>query len=199
MVLRENGAYSHQQHARLRRVVVIGTTGSGKTTLARELAQVQGVPHVEMDAYRHGPNWAETPDDEFCRLLAHALRDDRWVADGNYRVTRPIIWTKATAVVWLDYTFPLVFWRLLLRTLRRGIFRQTLWNGNKENLFEHFFTRNSLFWWAIKSHWRRRRTLPPTLAEPRYAHLHLVRLRSPREAARWLAGIRREPATSNRP
>ena len=182
--------------AHLRRVVVVGTTGSGKTTLARNLAHARGVPHVEMDAYRHGPNWTETPDDEFRLLLDHALQGEDWVADGNYRVTRSVIWARATAIVWLDYTFGLVFWRLLTRTLKRGITRETLWNGNRENLFEHFFTPNSLFWWAVKSHWRHRRTLPPALAEPRYAHLRVVRLRSPRETARWLAGIRQAAVPS---
>ncbi len=185
-----DGADAAAQHAHLRRVVVVGTTGSGKTTLARDLAQTHDVPHVEMDAYRHGPNWTETPDGEFRRLLDHALRGDGWVADGNYRVTRDVVWTRATAIVWLDYTFGLVFWRLLLRTLRRGILRQTLWNGNKENLFSHFFTRDSLFWWAVKSHWRHRRTLPAALAEPEYAHLRVIRLRSPRATGRWLASVR---------
>ena len=184
------GVDPSDQVAHLRRVVVIGTTGAGKTTLARDLAQAQAVPHVEMDAYRHGPNWTETPDDEFRLLLDHALSGERWVADGNYSVTRDVVWGRATAIVWLDYTFGVVFWRLLLRTLRRGILRETLWNGNKENLFSHFFTRNSLFWWAVKSHWRRRRTMPLALAEPQYAHLQLVRLRSPRAAARWLASVR---------
>ena len=184
----KGGAYTA---AHLRRVVVIGTTGSGKTTLARELADAQGATHVEFDAYRHGPNWTETPDEEFCRLLAEALSGDRWVADGNYSVTRDTVWPRATAIVWLDLPFGLVFWRLLLRTLRRGILRETLWNGNKENLFSHFFTRDSLFWWAFKSHWRRRRTLPAALAESQYVHLQLVRLRSPRETARWLADVKR--------
>ena len=174
-----------------RRVVVIGTTGSGKTTLARELARAQGVPHVEMDAYRHGPNWRETPDDEFRRQLAHALSGDRWVADGNYSMARDSVWPRATAIVWLDFNFGLVFWRLALRTLRRGITRETLWNGNKENLFSHLFTRHSLFLWAFKSHWRRRRTLPLALAQPQYAHLRMVRLRSRRAAARWLADVQR--------
>ena len=120
----KGGAYTA---AHLRRVVVIGTTGSGKTTLARELADAQGATHVEFDAYRHGPNWTETPDEEFCRLLAEALSGDRWVADGNYNVTRDTVWPRATAIVWLDLPFGLVFWRLLLRTLRRGILRETLW------------------------------------------------------------------------
>ena len=174
-----------------RRVVVIGTTGSGKTTLARELARAQGVPHVEMDAYRHGPNWRETPDDEFRRQLAHALSGDRWVADGNYSMARDSVWPRATAIVWLDFNFGLVFLRLALRTLRRGITRETLWNGNKENLFSHLFTRHSLFLWAFKSHWRRRRTLPLALAQPQHTHLRLVRLRSPRAAAQWLADVQR--------
>ena len=174
-----------------RRVVVTGTTGSGTTTLARELARAQGVPHVEMDAYRHGPNWRETPDDEFRRQLAHALSGDRWVADGNYSMARDSVWPRATAIVWLDFNFGLVFWRLALRTLRRGITRETLWNGNKENLFSHLFTRHSLFLWAFKSHWRRRRTLPLALAQPQHTHLRLVRLRSPRAAVRWLADVQR--------
>ena len=179
------------QVAHLRRAVVIGTTGAGKTTLARELAHSLGAVHIEFDAYRHGPNWTETPDDEFIRRLAHALSGERWVADGNYNVTRATVWPRATAIVWLDLPFGLVFWRLLLRTLRRGIFRETLWNGNKESLLSNFFTRHSLFLWAFNSHWRRRRTLPPVLAEPQYAHLRVVRLRSRRAAARWLDGVRR--------
>ena len=174
-----------------RRVVVIGTSGAGKTTLARDLAQARGVAHVEMDAYRHGPNWTETPDGKFRRILDDALRGECWVADGNYSMARDSVWPRATAIVWLDFNFGLVFWRLALRTLRRGITRETLWNGNKENLFSHLFTRHSLFLWAFKSHWRRRRTLPLALAQPQHTHLRLVRLRSPRAAARWLADVQR--------
>ena len=175
----------------LRRIVVIGTTGSGKTTLARELSRALGVEHVEFDAYRHGPNWRETPDDEFRRQLAHALRGDSWVADGNYSIVRDVVWPRATTLVWLDLPFGLVFWRLMVRTFRRGITRETLWNGNKENLLSHFFTRHSLFLWAFKSHWRRRRAMPHALAQPEYAHVRLVRLRSARAAAAWLADVRR--------
>ncbi len=174
----------------VRRLVVVGTTGSGKTTLARELSRILGVTHVELDAYRHGPNWRETPDDLFREQLADALRGDRWVADGNYSVARDVVWPRATALVWIDYPIRVPLWRLFWRTLRRGVTRQRLWNDNKENLFEHFFTTRSLFVWALKSHWRRRKTMPAVLGQAEYAHLEVIRLRSPSAVEEWLTGIR---------
>ena len=103
-----------------RRIVVVGTSGSGKTFLARNLSQLLGVPHVEFDAYRHGPNWTETPDDIFREQLAEALQGERWVADGNYSVTRDVVWPRATTLVWLDYPMRIVLWRLFWRVFRRS-------------------------------------------------------------------------------
>jgi len=65
------------------RFVVIGTSGAGKTTVAKEIARILEVPHVELDSYRHGPNWTETPDDIFRDQLSEALQGDAWVADGK--------------------------------------------------------------------------------------------------------------------
>ena len=130
------------------RIVVIGTSGSGKTTLARQLARCLDIPHVEFDAIRHGPNWVETPDDTFRELLADALSGESWVADGNYSIARDVVWPRATTLLWLDYLFGVIIWRLLYRTLRRSILREELWNGNREKLWWHFVTKDSLFLWA---------------------------------------------------
>ena len=73
------------------RIVVMGTTGAGKTTLAREIARELDVPHVELDYYRFRPNWVEVPNDEFRESVRHVLRGDRWVADGNYGLARDVI------------------------------------------------------------------------------------------------------------
>ena len=173
------------------RVVVIGTSGAGKTTMARKLAQTLDRPHIEFDAYRHGPNWTETPDDLFREQLKEALQGDRWVADGNYGVARDVVWPRATMLVWLDYPIYVVMWRLFWRTMRRGVFRQRLWNGNRESLWQHLFSRQSLFLWALQTHWRRRRTLPSALSQPEHAHLDLVHLRSPGAAQRWLKALTR--------
>ena len=75
-----------------RRIVVVGTTGSGKTTVASQLSRLYQLLHVEMDALRHDPGWAEAPDDVFRERLARALADERWVADGNYSVARDVVW-----------------------------------------------------------------------------------------------------------
>ena len=173
------------------RVVLIGTTGAGKTTMAARIARALDMPHIEFDALRHGPNWTETPDDVFRERLRPELQGSRWVGDGNYSLARDIVWSKATMLVWLDYPIQVVLWRLFRRTLRRGILREQLWHGNTERLRWQFLSRQSLFLWALQTHWRRRRTIPPALAHPDYVHLHLVRLRSPKEACEWLVKLRR--------
>lgn len=174
---------------RPRRIVVLGTAGSGKSTLGRELAQRIDAAYVELDAFRHGPNWQETPDDVFRQRARHAISGDAWVVDGNYTLARDIVWRRAAAIVWLDYPFPLVFWRLFRRTLLRGILRTRLWNDNREDLWRHFLTKDSLFYWAVKTHWRRRKTLPVAFALSEHAHLQVIRLRSAQETRRWLADI----------
>ncbi len=173
----------------MERIVVMGTTGAGKTTLAGEIARALGVRHFELDYYRFQEDWVEVPKDEFRESVREALRGDRWVADGNYGIARDVIWPRATMLVWLDYPIYVVMWRLFWRTVGRGVFRKVLWHGNREKLWWHFFTPQSLFLWALKTHWLRRRQVPTQLARPEHAHLSLVHLRSPRAAREWLTGL----------
>jgi adenylate kinase family enzyme len=168
------------------RIVVVGTSGSGKTTLAREIARRLSLPHVELDAVHWGPNWTEPSVAVFRQNTEEALRDDRWVADGNYGKVRDLVWGRAELLVWLDYALPLVMARLIRRTLRRGFTQEELWNGNRERLRD-MFTRESLLLWALQSHRRHRREYPTRLQLPEYEHLEVVRLRSPRAAKEWLA------------
>src|SRR3990172_8915485 len=102
-----------------RRVAVVGTTGTGKSTLARHLAHRLTVPHVELDALYWGPNWTPVPADLFRQRAAQAVAADAWVIDGNYHVVRDLVWSRATTVVWLDYPLSLILARLLKRTGRR--------------------------------------------------------------------------------
>jgi adenylate kinase family enzyme len=171
------------------RIVVIGTTCAGKTTLARTLADRLRVPHIELDALHWGPGWEALPTETFRSTVAEALSGEAWTTDGNYSKARDIIWGRADTLVWLDYPFPIIFWRLITRTLRRVITREVLWNGNHETWKGAFFSRDSLFLWAIQSHARRRKSTPQRLQDPAYQHLTVIRLRSPRATRAWLKQI----------
>src|SRR6476469_2344070 len=115
------------------RVSVVGSSGAGKTTIAKAVAARLEVPYVELDSIFHQPNWTELPDDEFQARVRDAVAADTWVVDGNYAVVRPIVLARATTVVWLDYSRPRVRQQVIRRSVGRGITRRVLWNGNRED------------------------------------------------------------------
>src|ERR671938_1049109 len=94
------------------RILILGRTGSGKTTLARELAAVLDVPHVELDSLYFGPNFSTAPLSLLRERTSAAIAADRWVADGNKRAVRDLVWPRADTIVWLDYRLGLRLWRL---------------------------------------------------------------------------------------
>jgi adenylate kinase family enzyme len=182
-----NRQFSIERH---RRIAVVGTTGSGKTTLAQQLARRLAIPHVELDALHWDPYWTPVPPEVFRERTALALNGEAWVVDGNYSAVRDVVWSRADTLVWLDYPLPVILWRLFWRTLRRVVTREELWNENRERFLAQFFSRDSLFLWVLRSYPRRRREYPALLDQPAYAHLAVVRLHSPRAARAWLAGLR---------
>ncbi len=172
------------------RIVVLGVTGSGKSTLAAELARRVGAPHVELDALHWEPNWTPAERDILRERVRQAAAGEAWVVDGNYRQARDIVWPRAQTIIWLDYSLPIIYGRLLRRTLWRWLARVELWSGNRERLRELFFSRDSLFVWAFTSQPKHRREYPLIPTTPEYAHVTFIHLRSPRATARWLAALR---------
>lgn len=172
-----------------RRIIVIGTSGSGKTTMARKIAERLGFPHTELDSLHWEADWVEAPLDRFQRRATEATTGPCWVLDGNYNKVREITWAAADTLVWLDYPLPLILWRLLGRTLHRVFAREELWSGNRERLVTQFFSRESLFLWAIGSHRRHRTQYPALFQRPEYRHLAVIHLRSPGDAAQWFEAL----------
>jgi aminoglycoside phosphotransferase (APT) family kinase protein/adenylate kinase family enzyme len=163
--------------------IIASASGNGKTTLGRELARRLRVPFVELDGLVHGPDWIEIADDDLRAQLEPIVVSEGWVIDGTYhRKLGDLVLDAADVVVWLD--LPIRVWlpRLGRRTWRRVRGREELWNGNRESLVSALWGRESLFAWALRTHFRRRREWPQTLA-----HLHVVRLRTLDEVERFLA------------
>jgi len=171
------------------RISVIGTSGSGKTTVAGQIARRLGIPHVELDALYWETDWTPTPLDVFRERVSQALSGDAWAVDGNYSKVRDLIWSRADTVVWLNYWLPVIMWQLVWRTLRRGLTQEELWGGNQESLTRALFSRESILLWALQTYRRRRREYPVLLSQSEHAHLAVAHLRSPRAARDWVLSL----------
>ena len=171
------------------RIVVVGSSGSGKTTLARRLAQQRGIPHIELDALHWEPHWTEAAPDVLRARVAAALAGDCWTVDGNYSKVRDLTWGRADTVVWLDYSLPRILWQLTQRTVRRAWTREELWSGNRESLRRALFSRDSILLWMLTHYRSLRRRYEQALIAPQYAHLRIIRHRSPCATKQWLTQI----------
>ncbi len=167
-----------------RRVVVAGRSGSGKTTLARALGTRLDLPHTDLDGLFHGPGWTERPEflDDVRRLVA----GQRWVTEWQYGLARPLLLERADLLVWLDLPDSVVTWRVVRRTIGRGLRREVLWNGNREAPLRTFLTdRDHVVRWSWRTRHRVREAMPGIRAT--HPDLRVVRLRSSREVRGWLA------------
>jgi adenylate kinase family enzyme len=173
----------------MQRIVIVGTTGSGKTTLAQALAQKLDLPHIEADSYFWLPNWVERNRDEMRTLITPRLMEARWVIDGNYSFLRDLTWGQADTLIWLDYPLWVSQWRLLWRSIDRIRTQDLMWGTNRETFRAQFFSRGSLFLWALKTRPKHKRDYPVLIQQPEYAHLNVVRLKSPRETEQWLSTL----------
>jgi adenylate kinase family enzyme len=172
----------------VKRVAIVSSaSGSGATTLGREVAARLEVPFLELDALNHGPGWVEATPNELRERVAPTLAEPAWVIDGGYwGKLGDLVVERADAVVWLDLPRRVWLPRLVRRTISRIASRQELWNGNRESFRQAFLSRDSLVLYALRNAGRRRRTYPERLAR-----FPVVRLRTPGEVERWLAEVAR--------
>ncbi len=171
---------------------MVGTSGSGKSSLARRIAERLGVAHIELDAIHHRAGWMPMPAEEFREAVAARIESDEWVVDGNYLgKLGDVVWARADTVVWFDLPRAVVMAQIVRRTVGRAATRRTLWNGNRErwrNVFS-IDPEQSVIAWAWTTHTKNRQRYLAAQDDPAYQHLTFVRVRSHREADAFVAGL----------
>jgi len=141
----------------MRKVIIVGVAGSGKSTLAKRISKKINARHIELDSIYHQQNWQPIETEEFIKTINEFMENDSWVFCGNYFSRLGLeFWSKADTVIWLDYPFHTALRRVFLRTLKRGLTRQVLWNGNRESLRKNLFTKDSVIRHMLTT-WRKQK------------------------------------------
>ncbi|MGB0935412.1 MAG: adenylate kinase [Alphaproteobacteria bacterium] len=155
-------------------ICVLGVSASGKSTLAKHLADILGLTHIELDSLHFLPGWIERPDEDMKKDVLELTERGNWVVCGNYAFLREYHLDNADKIIWLNYPFYKVFWRCICRTLRRIINKEPCCNGNIETIRMQFFSKYSIFWWVIRTFWRRRKTYTQLSQDPRYREKFMI-------------------------
>jgi adenylate kinase family enzyme len=172
-------------------LAVVGTTGAGKTTLARSISQCLSIPHVELDGIYHQPGWKRLPEAEFRTKISEEVGRPDWVIDGNYSEVRDLVWTAADVVIFLDYPRSVIMRRVIRRSLGRAATRRRLWNGNRES-FRNLLSRDpeeNIIRWASAAVDTLHERYAGAMDDPNWSRLNFVRLTDPRQAGAFLAAL----------
>jgi adenylate kinase family enzyme len=167
----------------MKRCLVLGAGGAGKTTLALELGRVLDLPVIHLDRHYWRPGWVEPSHAEFDETVVRLVSGPAWIMDGNYSRTLDLRLPRADTVILLD---PPTL-QCLLGVMRRGLFRRArirpdLAEGCEEQLPDLQFLRYVATY--------KRRSRPKVLRQIREAsHVRFFHLRSRREAARFVGEL----------
>lgn len=171
---------------------IVGTSGSGKSHLARRVSRRLGVPWLELDAVFWDAGWTLRELDDAQGIVADFLRTNPrgWVIDGNWTTRVGGLFDGEHApdvTVWLDHSRLRTTARVVRRTVARGIRRQELWNGNREHPRDWFRRdpERNVMRWAWVDHPRTRAAMWARIAagEP------IVRLSGQRAVDAWFHSL----------
>lgn len=178
------------------RIHVLGNSAAGKSTQGRRLAEVLGVPFVELDALNWEPGWRglnHSAPAELERRIAEATAGDAWVVAGSYEsFCRRVFWPRLQTVVWLDLPLPQLVWRMLRRSWRRWRTRELLWGTNYERFWHQLMIwrkDESLLWWIISQHGSKRARMLEDMVDVRWSHIRFIRLTTAREADAFVCAV----------
>jgi adenylate kinase family enzyme len=167
----------------MKKVIVVGSSGAGKTHFSKRLSAALGIELVHIDRVYWGPDWTEPSEDEWKTTLAGLLARESWIIDGNYTGTLDMRLAASDTVIFLDIRRTLCVWRVIRRTLR---FYRRRRPDMADGCAERFDWPFLLFIWNYT-----KKTKPKIIAriEAHRESTTLIHLKSPSDVRRFLQDI----------
>lgn len=167
------------------RVLIVGTSGCGKTVLAKTLARKFHISYYDLDDIYWLPNWQQRSDQEFIERVYEITLLNKWIICGNYTKIQQQILNRADCVIWLNYSLARCLWWTFKRSLKRIITHESISGSNYETFSRCFLNRNSLFIWILKTYHRRKQHYF-SLYNTQQEKIIYLRFDSPFELSKWL-------------
>lgn len=166
------------------KIIITGTTCTGKTTLGKKLAKEISAPQIDLDDLHFLPNWVEKEKERFVKDVNKEIEGlDTWIVTGSYQsLLKDTVWQEASTIVWLDYPLNLIIRRFLIRTWRRVVLKEKCCGENYETLGK-VFSKESLFLWIFKTYWHRKRRMNSWM-NGLFSEKKWIVLQSPKEEKR---------------
>lgn len=171
----------------MRRVVVLGTSGAGKSVFSEELARLIGAVHIDRDRFWSDDVSMESP--EFCKNVERDISVDAWVFDGMPYYVEDLVFPRADTVVCLDYAKSLVMSRVIRRSLKQSLLRQQV-GVHSPRPFKDWRKADHPARWAWATHNERHQQMREWSKRPEISHTNWIFLTSSQQSRRWLDLIR---------
>lgn len=168
------------------KIVIVGSSSSGKTTLGKQLSSILHHPHKELDFFNWEANWTEADKEVFRQRVDEFTSKDSWITDGNYGRVQDLTIERSTLVIWLDYSLPLILSRFFRRSIRRSITKEELWNGNKETLKNSMWGKESLLAWILQVYQRNKERYEEMISENKSTKRKFLRFKNPKQTKEFV-------------
>lgn len=125
----------------MKRVLVIGPGGSGKSTFARRLGQIVGIEVKHLDSFYWRAGWTKPSNEEWIKRVNELISGESWIIDGNFSGTLPMRFERCDTIIFLDMPRLLCLWRVTKRRLSyRNRSRADMAEGCNEKLDLEFIS-----------------------------------------------------------
>jgi len=117
----------------MKKIIIIGSGGAGKSTLAEKLGKILELPVHHLDTFFWLPGWIERDKTEFISIVIKLIKEEEWIIDGNFQNTMSIRMNASDTVIFLDYNRFTCYWSVVVRFFRdKGKSRPSMTDGCDE-------------------------------------------------------------------